>query len=224
MSFVRRSTLLGALASARILSLAWIVLAAVSGAASALELRISELLYDASGADAGRVFVELYGEPGLALQGFSVEGVNGANGALVEQVSLSGVVPVDGFFVLAGTSGGVTEVPNADLTRDFDFQNGPDSVLLRGPGGTIFDALGYGVFGPGTVFAGEGAPAPDAPPGSSLARTLANVDTDHNAADFGVQSMPTPGTGQVGTPVPEPRAWLLVLVASLALRRMLRAT
>ena len=72
--------------------------------------------------------------------------------------------------------------------------------------------------------AGEGQPAPDAPPGSSLARLLANLDTDDNAADFGVLSLPTPGTGPVGAPVPEPRAWVLVLVGSAALRRALRGS
>ncbi|MEE2703704.1 MAG: hypothetical protein VX614_06750, partial [Myxococcota bacterium] len=127
-------------------------------------------------------------------------------------------------FVLAGTSGGVTEVLHADLTRSFDFQNGPDSVVLRGPGAAVLDALGYGVFGFGEVFAGEGQPASDAPPGSSLARLFADVDTNHNAADFGVLSAPTPGTGPVAAAVPEPRAGVLVLVGSVALRRLLGAS
>ncbi|NRA02575.1 MAG: lamin tail domain-containing protein [Myxococcales bacterium] len=224
MRFRRSSTPRSGAASARSLGLAWLLLAAGAGPAAALELRISELLYDAAGADQGRVFLELYGAPGLDLTGFSVEGVNGANGSVVEVVPLSGVIPADGFFVIAGTSGGVTEVPNADLERSFDFQNGPDSVVLRGPGAALLDALGYGAFGSGEVFAGEGQPAPDAPPGSSLARLLANLDTDNNAADFGVLSLPTPGTGPVGAPVPEPRAWVLVLVGSAALRRALRGS
>jgi hypothetical protein len=44
------------------------------------------------------------------------------------------------------------------------------------------DAIGYGVFGVGEIFAGEGTAAVDAPAGSSLARLFANLDTDDNAA------------------------------------------
>ena len=73
----------------------------------------------------------------------------------------------------------------------------------------MLDALGYGAFAADEVFAGEGAPAPDAPADASLARVFANVDTDDNAADFVVLEAPTPGSGPLA-PVPEPgSAWLL---------------
>ncbi len=53
-------------------------------------------------------------------------------------------------------------------------------------GETVLDALGYGDFAPEEVFAGEGAAAPDAPAGSSLARRFANADSDDNLSDFSV--------------------------------------
>jgi hypothetical protein len=130
------------------------------GAGSALV--ISELFYDALGADDGLSFVELYGAPGTGLDGLLVEGVNGANGAVTHSLALTGAIPGDGVFVLADDqAGAATLVAGADLVLNFDFQNGPDSVVLRS-GDTVLDALGYGVFAPGDVFAGSGNPAPDA--------------------------------------------------------------
>ena len=94
--------------------------------AAALPL-ISEVFYDAVGSDDGQSFVELYATPGTDLTGLLVEGVNGANGAVTVSIALSGVVPDDGFFVVADAQGaGPTLVPEADLVASFDFQNGPD--------------------------------------------------------------------------------------------------
>ena len=130
---------------------------------------ISEALYDAAGSDNGNVFVELYGTPGAALDGLSLEGVNGSDGSVYLTLPLSGVIPGDGVFVVADDAGdGSSLVGNADLVVNMDFQNGPDSIVLRDADG-ILDALGYGDFS-GGVFAGEGGAAPDAPAGSSLAR------------------------------------------------------
>lgn len=193
---------------------------ALAGPATALPI-LSEVLYDASGSDDGSVFVELYGAPGESLDGLFLEGVNGSGGAVTVSVALSGTIPADGVFVVAdATVGGVTFVAQADLLASFDFQNGPDSVLLRSDS-AVLDAVGYGVFGAGDVFAGEGEPAPDAPAGSSLARRFADVDTGDNAADFELRAAPTPGTAPVFA-VPEPGlASLLVgaLLASLSARR-----
>ena len=154
---------------------------------------ISEVFYDMVGADNGDLFVELYGTPGTSLAGYTLQGVNGANGQVYLTLNLSGTIPADGVFVVADNVGnGSTPVPNADLILNFDFQNGPDSILLKS-GGTLLDAFGYGVFGPGEFFAGEGASAPGAAPGQSVARRYADVDTNNNAADFIVLSTPTPG-------------------------------
>jgi hypothetical protein len=188
-----------------------------SSPAAALPL-VSEVFYDAVGSDNGLSFVEIYGTPGLDLTGWSVHGVNGADGAVGPSLLLAGVIPGDGFFVIADDRGdGGTDVANADLILNFDFQNGPDSIELRDPLGVI-DAVGYGVFLPGEVFAGEGAPAPDPPAGSSLARRFANADTGDNAFDFEALSVPTPGTGELA-PVPEPGTGALLAVGLLGLAR-----
>ncbi len=47
---------------------------------------ISEILYDASDGDNGKVFVELFGEPGSALDGLVVEGINGSSGDVTHSV------------------------------------------------------------------------------------------------------------------------------------------
>ena len=102
-------------------------LAAQPGAALPL---ISEVFYDATGSDNGLSFVELYGEPGTPLSGFVLEGVNGANGGVGPSVLLSGAIGAGGFFVVADDLGdGTTLVAGADELANFDFQNGPDSLV-----------------------------------------------------------------------------------------------
>jgi hypothetical protein len=181
---------------------------------------IAELLYDAAGSDDGQSFVEIYGTPGESLDGMVLEGINGSNGQVVTLVELMGVVQLDGLFLVADADGGGgTVVPGYDQLANFDFQNGPDSVVLRRDT-LVLDAVGYGVFDIGEIFAGEGAPADDAPAGSSLARVFADVDSDDNASDFVVQDVPTPGVAPIAG-VPEPGAGLLTFAALtlLAARR-----
>jgi len=171
---------------------------------------LSEVFYDATGSDDGQSFVELAGAPGTNLDGFVIEGVNGANGAVTVSVVLGGVIPADGLFLAADTlSDGTSAVVGADLLANFDFQNGPDSIVLRNAAGVVVDAVGYGVFGSGEFFFGEGAPAPDAPPGSSLARRFADIDTDDNFSDWRVLDRPTPGEA-LRSEVPEPSAAVLL--------------
>jgi hypothetical protein len=185
--------------------------AAVLGAAAVAEagtVSISEVLYDASGSDGGKVFVELFGEDGTDLDGFSLAAINGSDGKTYLSLDLSGYrIPPDGFFVIAdGVSGGTTSVSNADLiVANIDLQNGPDSLRLLSAG-TVIDALGYGTVGATGTFAGEGDPAPDPSAGSSVARVYADVDTDDNGSDFRALSTPTPGTGKLeahAVPTPE---------------------
>jgi hypothetical protein len=197
------------------LALAFGALAAPHAAA----VQISELLYDAIGNDNGTLFVELYGAPGTSLEGWRVEGVNGADGAVGPIVTLAGQIGSSGFFVVADSDAGATQVVNADQLANFDFQNGPDSVVLRDALGNLLDALGYGVFGASDVFAGEGSAAPDGAAGQSLARFFANVDTNDNAADFALQDAPTPGTGPLSVPEPAAAAPLALFVCALALAR-----
>jgi len=171
--------------------------------ASQASLLLSEVFYDAVGSDNGLSFVELWGEAGTSLEGMTLEGVNGADGAVAPLITLSGVIPADGLFVVADDAGGgVTQVLGADLILNFDFQNGPDSIVLR-QGGRILDAVGYGEFAPEEVFAGEGQPASDGASGESRARGFANRDTNDNARDFVRLPAPTPGAASLEA-VPEP--------------------
>jgi hypothetical protein len=178
-------------------------------------LVLSEVFYDAVGSDEGLSFVELYGAPGTVLDGLVVEGINGSGGAVAGTFTLLGVVPADGLFVIGDDTGsGTTLVPGADAIANFDFQNGPDSVVLRNAS-SILDALGYGVFAPGDVFAGEGQAAVDAAAGNSLARLFANVDTNDNFHDF-AEGAPTPGSASLAG-VPEPSAAMLLAAGLFAL-------
>jgi hypothetical protein len=170
---------------------------------------ISEVFYDAVGTDDGLSFVELYGTPGTDLAGYVIQGINGTGGTVTDNIALSGVIPADGLFVVAdGLADGTTQVVDADQIAGFDFQNGPDSVVLRA-GDVIFDAVGYGVFAAGDVFAGEGNPSVDPPAGSAIARLFANVDTNDNASDF-IAAAPTPGEASRAV-VPEPTTAALLL-------------
>jgi hypothetical protein len=99
--------------------------------------------------------------------------------------------------------------------REFDFQNGPDSIVLR-LGEVIVDALGYGVFGVDDVFAGEGNAATDPSAGSSLARHFADLDSNDNALDFGALEVPTPGSALVVVPEPATAVLLLTGLGGLA--------
>lgn len=170
---------------------------------------LSEVFYDDVGSDDGALFVEISGAPGTVLDGLILEGINGSNGAAGPTITLTGVIGSNGLFVVADRdAGGLSSVSQADLLANFDFQNGPDSVVLR-QGTVVLDALGYGVFGAGEFFAGEGTAAPDAAPGSSLARFFANADSGDNRADFGVLTSPTPGVASF-LPIPEPGSALLI--------------
>jgi len=177
---------------------------------------ISEVFYDAVGSDQAQVFVELYGVAGSVLDDYVLQGINGSNGAAGPILTLSGVIPGDGFFVIADADLGVSMVANADLLLDFDFQNGPDSVQLLDPFGVLLDAIGYGDFSGGEIFAGEGTPVPDPAAGESLARLFANVDTDDNLADFVTLATPTPGSGPIALPEPHGLVLLGACLAGLA--------
>ena len=203
----------------RALLLSAALLAAAALPPRAAAVQISEVLYDATGTDNGKVFVELWGLPGTSLDGYTLEGVNGGDGAVGPTLTLSGAIPGDGFFVVSDTDGTATQVANSDLTLNFDFQNGPDSVVLRNQLGQVLDALGYGVFGATDVFAGEGQAAPGAVNGQSLARLFANRDTNDNLADFGVLDTPTPGSGPLAAPEPGLAVLLAVAVFALSAAR-----
>jgi hypothetical protein len=177
---------------------------------------ISELFYDAPGSDAGLVFVELFGTPGDSLDGLLLEGVNGSGGTVYKSINLGGVFPFDGVFVVGDESGGSTQVADADFIADVDFQNSPDSVVLR-DAATVLDAVAYGSFGAGDVFAGEGTAAPAAPAGASIARFNPWIDTGDNGADFVLLDTPTPGVVPAASAVPLPASAVLFVSGFLSL-------
>ena len=170
---------------------------------------ISELFYDASGSDTGLAFVELFGSPGQSLDGMVLEGINGGNGEVYTSLALNGSIPADGVFVIGDDAGdGSTFVADADFIGSVDYQNGPDSVVLRDASG-VLDAVGYGSFGVGDIFGGEGAAAPDPAAGSSIARFDPLLDSNDNSVDFIVLTEPTPGSVPLVSSVPLPAAiWL----------------
>lgn len=181
----------------------------LTGAVCHASTVISELFYDAAGADNALVFVELFGTPGTSLDGMLLEGVNGGDGAVYRRISLSGVIPADGIFVIADDRGdGTSLVAGFDMVADVDFQNGPDSVVLRNAEG-VLDALGYGNFTT-AHFAGEGSAAADVGAGRSLARLAPLLDSNDNSVDFSMQETPTPGSLPVAA-VPVPPAFFLFM-------------
>ncbi|MGC4114255.1 MAG: PPC domain-containing protein [Myxococcales bacterium] len=156
---------------------------------------LNEVVYDATGTDGAvgnDLFLELWGPAGLALNGFAVVAVNGANGADYASIALDGkALGSDGFFVIAHSKTGLA-ASLVDLSDDkVDFQNAPDSLQLRWHG-RVVDALAYGTFGATDVAAGEGTPAGTATNGKSLSRSAAHQDTDDNASDF-TSGAATPG-------------------------------
>jgi hypothetical protein len=152
-------------------------------------LFINEVHYDSPGSDSG-CFVEIVGDGGRVLDGFSVVGINGSNGSQYTVVELAGhVIPADGFFVIAQDS----SVAHHDtVTQEINLQNGPDNVELRFHG-IVVEALGYGTQN-GWVFTGEWSPALDVSNGHCLGRYPDGYDSDHNAVDFHDYTIHTPGT------------------------------
>ena len=175
-------------------------LMSASAPAAALPV-IMEILYDGPGTDADDAFTELAGTPGMTLDGWTLEGVNGSNGGVYRTVSLAGaVIPADGLLVIATAGAGAGLLAVRDFVGAVDWQNGPDAVRLVSPSGDIVDALQYGVSS--LLAAGEGNPADDVGAGISLSRDALATDTGDNAADF-LAGAPTPGAG-LSPPAPVP--------------------
>jgi predicted extracellular nuclease len=107
---------------------------------------IQEIYYDAPGSDKEDIFTEIYGDPGMSLDGWSLLGVNGTDGSIYRTIKLSGaVIPSDGLLVIA-TDHAADDVllNNRDFTANVDWQNGPDAVVIRDPSNNVVDAVGYG--------------------------------------------------------------------------------
>jgi hypothetical protein len=154
---------------------------------AAAALRLNEVLYDPDGEDAGAEFVEIWndGDHAESLLGVSVEAGDGSR-------------PGSWVSIFAGVAGDSAAahapflIPASRLLGAI--QNGPDAVRLMRDGVQL-DAVGWGDFSSvsstSTEFF-EGAPAPDAASGESLARRGDGADSDRNDLDWGAER-PTPG-------------------------------
>lgn len=179
------------------------------------DLLINEIYFDQPSTDDGtETFVELMapilGWEDLPLDGYVLHAINGFNGddylfsGLLPGIEMSGTMLNDvqeGYVVVCNidtsdlVASGVCTVPYEGV----DFQNGPDSFVLRYQG-RIVDAVAYGSFSAGDSFAGEGTAAPfsTSDAGKSLSRwpiydVSRDLDTDDNSVDFSAVD-PTPGT------------------------------
>ncbi|MBN1553023.1 lamin tail domain-containing protein, partial [bacterium] len=172
-------------------------------------IKINEIYINPPGTDVG-CYVELYCPGGISLNGLTLVGVNGYNGSDYNTIALTGhSIPTDGYFIIAQDS----SVANSDMINDMvNYQNGPDSIQLRN-GAQVIDAIGYGDFGAGEVFAGEGDPAPAYFTGEhSHSRIPDGDDTNNNLNDFesgeltpGEMNVPEAGqptSTPTGPPVP----------------------
>ncbi|MEP7125648.1 MAG: lamin tail domain-containing protein [Byssovorax sp.] len=151
---------------------------------------INEIVYDPAGPDVG-CFIEILGPAGLDLAGYTLEAVNGSDGALTPIAALTGqTIGASGYFVVAQDASVVVPAgANKLIKGTADLQNGPDSLVLK-HSGTVVDALGYGSFAMGQFFKGEKFPAMST--AASLGRYPNGKDTDDNSVDF-LAGAPTPG-------------------------------
>lgn len=158
---------------------------------------INELDYDQAGVDMSE-FVEIWGLPGTDISSYTLSIVNGADGTetVIATIPPITMIPDDEFYVI-----GMSGVPNVDLVVIGTLQNGaPDAVVLRNASGTVIDAIGYEMGGPGGAaslppwaYEGTGYKGGDNFGSKfSLGRKADGADTDDNQADFDVM-WPTPG-------------------------------
>lgn len=137
----------------------------------------------------GTQYVELFGMPGLSLEGCSLWGISATEELEYKLVSLDGQrIPESGYFVVANA--GIANLNMLDPGM-IPWASGPDTFELR-QNGRVIDRVGYGSGGQGQYYEGSG-PAPDDPPGDdSVGRDRYSTQTRDNAKDFGVQ-IATPG-------------------------------
>jgi len=114
----------------RVLGVALAVAAFGMGNANTANVVIQEVYYDQPGADGTEVFTELFGSPGMSLDGFSLVGINGSVGEDYGTIDLSGfTIQADGISLIADIN---TNLTGADLlAASIDWQNGVDAVQLR---------------------------------------------------------------------------------------------
>jgi phosphatidylserine/phosphatidylglycerophosphate/cardiolipin synthase-like enzyme len=156
-------------------------------------VKINEIFYNPAGTDTGKAFVELWTLPDTALDGFTIEGINGLDKNTYVTIKLDGKkAKSSGYFIIAQPDSEASLAAVADLLdAGADLQNGPDSVVLK-YNGKVVDTVGYGEDAP----VSEGKPAVITASGQSLSRNDSHTDTDDNSKDFSA-CIPSPsGTGK----------------------------
>jgi hypothetical protein len=177
------------------------VMSCPSGCTPATHLVINELDYDQPGADSAE-YVEIHNPTAspIDLAGMVLVAVNGLAAGATEygRVSLTGLLPGNGYLLV--TAMGST-VAGATLSFPEAMQNGPDGVLLLGPGNVVIDAAMYeGTIGSVTLAGGtvvtiaESASVGADTGAGSLARTPNACDRDTPASDW------ASGSGTPGAP------------------------
>lgn len=169
--------------------------ASLTEAAGAVVL--NEIFYNSPGTDTGS-FLEIKGLPGTPLDGFRLAIFNSSS-SNTANIDLGGrSIPASGYFVIAQD----TTVAGADLINTAaNLVNTAGSLRLE-QNGQVVDALSYGSLANPL---GEGTSAQNTSGSAfeSLGRIVDGLDTNNNAADFGIQT-PTPGAPNSAVPDPDP--------------------
>jgi hypothetical protein len=159
-------------------------------------LKINELCYDPTGSDSGKEWIEIINTSSETIQlfGWKIQ----AAGTQFNNVYIFSEITDNiaaGQILLIGE----TEVANADITADLNFQNGgsaTDGVRLVSPDGDYTDTVLYDEPNTNNLVDDSGNIAtefcPDVSQGHSLARVQNGVDTN-SAIDFFDCYTPTPG-------------------------------
>lgn len=169
---------------------------------------ISEALIDfnsiESGVDTNNVFVEIGGPAGGALAGLVLTDVRGSDGVIGLSAQLTNTrMPLDGIWVVARGTSGVTNVPNADQIGTFDARNTDGAIQLvrTTPSVELLDVLAHGTISVGVdATRGLSLVASDPLPDLNTRRFSVNwarsddlAFTGENRVDFRLDPSPTPG-------------------------------
>ncbi|MBU0740842.1 lamin tail domain-containing protein [bacterium] len=174
-----------------------IVVALALAAAAQANVIINEVDYDQPSTDTAE-FIELFndGVAGHALDGMTVELINGSGAAVYATIPLPSITLGPGEYFVICANPATTPACDLDWTPETNMiQNGaPDAIVIKDDLGIIIDALSY----EGSTGApyGEGNPVVIGDGTSlhiGLSRFPDGSDTDDNETDFSLRCI-TPGS------------------------------